>query len=234
MIFQDPYASLNPRKRVGFIIGEPLEVHGLGTSAEIKRRVQELLEVVGLNPEHYNRFPHEFSGGQRQRIGVARALAGQPEADRLRRARLGAGRLGAGADPQPAQGPAGRLRPDVRLHRARPQRRPAHLGPRDGDVPRQGRRGRLARGALHAAQAPLHGRAAVGRADREPGARPPARGDRARGRRPEPGQPAERVPASTRAARAPSRATATSRIRRSTRSGAARWPPATTHSSAGR
>src|SRR3954466_14564367 len=79
MIFQDPYASLNPRKRVGFIIGEPLEVHGLGTAAEIKRRVQELLEVVGLNPEHYNRFPHEFSGGQRQRIGVARARAVTPK-----------------------------------------------------------------------------------------------------------------------------------------------------------
>jgi oligopeptide/dipeptide ABC transporter ATP-binding protein len=79
MIFQDPYASLNPRKRVGFIIGEPLEIHGLGTGAEIKRRVQELLEVVGLNPEHYNRFPHEFSGGQRQRIGVARALSVNPK-----------------------------------------------------------------------------------------------------------------------------------------------------------
>jgi len=79
MISQDPYASLNPRKRVGFIVAEALEVHKMGTEAEIKKRVQELLEVVGLNPEHYNRFPHEFSGGQRQRIGAARALAVNPK-----------------------------------------------------------------------------------------------------------------------------------------------------------
>jgi oligopeptide/dipeptide ABC transporter ATP-binding protein len=79
MVFQDPYASLNPRKRVGSIIGGPLKIHGIGTKAERKRRVQELLETVGLSPEHYNRFPHEFSGGQRQRIGVARALALRPK-----------------------------------------------------------------------------------------------------------------------------------------------------------
>jgi oligopeptide/dipeptide ABC transporter ATP-binding protein len=79
MVFQDPYASLNPRKRVGSIVGEALEIHKMGTAAENKRKVQELLDVVGLNPEHYNRFPHEFSGGQRQRIGVARALAVRPK-----------------------------------------------------------------------------------------------------------------------------------------------------------
>ena len=79
MIFQDPYASLNPRKRVIQIVGTPLRIHGVGSNAEIRQRVQELLDVVGLSPHHINRFPHEFSGGQRQRIGVARALALSPQ-----------------------------------------------------------------------------------------------------------------------------------------------------------
>lgn len=79
MIFQDPYASLNPRMTVGSIIGEPLEVHGIGSSKkERQERVQALLKTVGLNPVFVNRYPHEFSGGQRQRIGIARALAVNP------------------------------------------------------------------------------------------------------------------------------------------------------------
>jgi len=78
MIFQDPYASLNPRMTVGNIVGEPLEVHNVASGKERQRRVQELLQLVGLNPYFVNRYPHEFSGGQRQRIGVARALALNP------------------------------------------------------------------------------------------------------------------------------------------------------------
>jgi oligopeptide/dipeptide ABC transporter ATP-binding protein len=79
MIFQDPIGSLNPRRRVGSIIGDPFAIHGLASGADRRRRVQELMERVGLNPEHFNRFPAEFSGGQRQRIGVARALAFRPK-----------------------------------------------------------------------------------------------------------------------------------------------------------
>jgi oligopeptide transport system ATP-binding protein len=79
MIFQDPFASLNPRKRVGQIVGDPLALHGIASGRELRRNVQELLDRVGLSAEHYNRYPHEFSGGQRQRIGIARALALRPK-----------------------------------------------------------------------------------------------------------------------------------------------------------
>ncbi|MDP9256974.1 MAG: dipeptide/oligopeptide/nickel ABC transporter ATP-binding protein, partial [Actinomycetota bacterium] len=79
LIFQDPFGSLNPRRRVGSIIGDPFAIHGASEGRERMRQVQELMELVGLNREHYNRFPSEFSGGQRQRIGIARALALRPE-----------------------------------------------------------------------------------------------------------------------------------------------------------
>jgi oligopeptide/dipeptide ABC transporter ATP-binding protein len=79
MVFQDPYASLNPRKRVGAILSDPLRIHHYGDRTKIRSRVRELLDLVGLSPEHVNRYPHEFSGGQRQRIGVARAIALHPK-----------------------------------------------------------------------------------------------------------------------------------------------------------
>jgi ABC-type oligopeptide transport system ATPase subunit len=79
IVFQDPYASLNPRMKVGEIVGEPLVIHGIGTKQDRRARVAELLRKVGLNPDYMKRYPHEFSGGQRQRIGVARTLALNPK-----------------------------------------------------------------------------------------------------------------------------------------------------------
>ena len=79
MVFQDPYSSLNPRKRIGASLEEPLDIHNIGTKAERTQKVLEILQIVGLQAEHYYRYPHEFSGGQRQRIGIARALMVDPK-----------------------------------------------------------------------------------------------------------------------------------------------------------
>jgi oligopeptide transport system ATP-binding protein len=109
MIFQDPYASLNSRMTLADIVGEPLLVHHLQPSRKLRQqRVRELLELVGLNPNTLNRYPHEFSGGQRQRIGIARA-GRRAQLHRLRRAHLGSRREHPRADHQPAQGPPGHV-----------------------------------------------------------------------------------------------------------------------------
>ena len=132
---------------VGDIIGEPYEIHP-EVAPEGRAggsRVQDLLDVVGLNPEYINRYPHQFSGGQRQRIGIARGLALQPRDHRGGRARLRARRVRPGAGRQPAGPAAGRVRPVLHLHRARPVGRPAHLRPGRGDVPRPDRRDRHGR-----------------------------------------------------------------------------------------
>ena len=102
MIFQDPYASLNPRSTVMDIIAEPIDIAGTLHGKERADRVYELLERVGLARDHASRYPHEFSGGQRQRIGIARALAMRPGVHRLRRAHLRPGRLHPGAGRQHA------------------------------------------------------------------------------------------------------------------------------------
>ena len=194
MIFQDPYASLNPRKRVGQIVGDPMRLHGLASGEELKRDVQELLERVGLDPEHYNRYPHEFSGGQRQRIGIARALALRPK-------------LIIADEPVSAldvsiQAQIINLLEDLQdefkltyIFVAHDLGVVRHVSDRIavmylGKIVEIG----PADEVYYEPDPPLHALAALGAADPRSARERRARADRARGRRPEPGQPALGLP----------------------------------------
>ena len=236
MIFQDPYGSLNPRRRVGSIIGDPFAIHKTATGQERKRKVQEVMELVGLNPEHFNRFPAEFSGGQRQRIGVARALAFRPklivcdEPVSALDVSIQAQIINLLADLQKELG----LTYVFIAHDLSVVRHVSNT--RGGHVPGEGDRARPGQRPLGASAAPLHGRAAVGGPGPGPGQGRPAGADHPGRGRALADQPAVRAAGSTRGARRRPRR-AWRAIPCSSRASVTRpttWPPATSRWKTGR
>ena len=166
-VFQDPAASLDPRMKIGQIIEEPMVIHDQGTPTDRRETALGILQAVGLKRETYSRYAHELSG--RQTAGCDRTGADpQAQAHRLGRACLGTGHVGPGTGPEPAAGHPGGLRPDLPLHRPRPQRRALHVPQHRGHVPREDSRDVRDAGALREPASPLHEGASRCRAGSRP------------------------------------------------------------------
>ena len=194
MIFQDPFASLNPRHSVGRIVSEPLRVHGIASRRKSGRRVARAPRDRRAAGRRSVALPARVLGRPAPAHRARARARAQPRLHRLRRARLGARRLDPGSDRQPPRGPAARLRPHLPLHRARPGRRSPHLRPDRRHVPGQDRRDLAGRRSVRQPAPPVHDLAPLGRPDPRSGGRAGARDDHPRRRPSQPGEPAAGLP----------------------------------------